>query len=136
MDEIVNRYYRKLLRNGFQHTGKIEKPSITLDSVGENYRLCGHTGQYYILVYIDINDDKISDIKYLCTCKPVANVVVEVFCSLLKDKSIQFAESLKEDSFANYVGSNGEDFLKKCHTILELLHLGLNRYKASTLPKS
>jgi hypothetical protein len=41
MDEQVIKYYRRLLKTGFDHVGSLENPSIFLDSVGEKIRVCG-----------------------------------------------------------------------------------------------
>jgi NifU-like protein involved in Fe-S cluster formation len=130
MDELVIKYYRQLLKNGFKYAGAIENPSIYLDSVGEKIRICGSTTNNFVHIYINIADGKIEDVKYLCTCDPIANVVVELLCSLLEGKTIEEAEAITEDSFSGRLGSRGEDFLKKSRGTLELLHRGLARYKS------
>ena len=131
MDELVVKYYRRLCKDGFEHTGSLENPSIFLDTVGEKIRICSHVSHAYIHVYINVRDNTINDIKYLCTCDPTANVVVEILCSLIKGKTIKEAEALTEESFSRALGSCGEDFLKKARGIIELLHRGIARYKAS-----
>jgi NifU-like protein involved in Fe-S cluster formation len=130
MDELVIKYYRRLLKNGFEHTGSLKNPSIYLDSVGEKIRICGSSTRNFMHIYINITDGLIKDVKYLCTCDPTANVVVEILCSLLAGKTIVEAESLTEDSFARALGSRGADFIKKARGILELLNRGLKRYRA------
>jgi NifU-like protein involved in Fe-S cluster formation len=130
MDELVVKYYRRLCKNGFEHTGLLENPSIFLDTVGEKIRICSHVSHAYLHIYINVRDGIIDDIRYLCTCDPTANVVVEILCSLIKGKTIQEAEALTEVSFSHALGSNGEDFLKKSRGIIELLHRGMTRYKA------
>jgi NifU-like protein involved in Fe-S cluster formation len=130
MDELVVKYYRRMCKTGFEHTGSLENPSIFLDTVGERIRICSHVGHAYIHIYINIRDGIIDDIKYLCTCDPTANVVVEILCSLVKGKTIKKAEALTEESFSRALGSRGEEFLKKSRGIIELLHRGINRYKA------
>jgi hypothetical protein len=62
MDELVIKYYRKLLRAGFEHAGSLEKPSIFLDSVGEKIYICGNIGRDYMHIYINISEDTIDDI--------------------------------------------------------------------------
>jgi NifU-like protein involved in Fe-S cluster formation len=128
MDELVIKYYRRLLKNGFEYAGSIENPSIFLDSVGEKIRICGSSTQNFIHVYINIVDSTIKEAKYLCTCDPTANVVVEILCSLLKGKTVKEAKGLTEESLSSVLGSRGEEFLIKCRGILELLHRGLDRY--------
>ncbi len=132
MDELVVKYYRRLCKTGFEHTGEIENPSIFLDTVGEKIRICSHVSHAYVHIYIKVRDDVIDDIKYLCTCDPTANVVVEILCSLIKGKTLKEAEALTEESFAEALGSRGEEFLKKARGIIELLHRGIERYKAGT----
>jgi NifU-like protein involved in Fe-S cluster formation len=131
MDELVVKYYRRMCRSGFEHIGKLENPSIFLDTVGEKIRICAHVSHAYMHIYINVRDGMIDDIKYLCTCDPTANVVVEIFCKLLKGKSIQEAEALTEESFTGELGGGGEEYREKAAGIIELLHRGLARYKAS-----
>jgi NifU-like protein involved in Fe-S cluster formation len=131
MDELVVKYYRRLCRTGFEHTGELEKPSIFLDTVGEKIRICSHVSHAYMHIYINVQNGIIDDIKYLCTCDPTANVVVEILCNLVKGKTIQEAEDLTEKDLSRALGSTGEEFLKKVRGIIELLHRGIARYKAA-----
>ena len=131
MDEAVIKYYRRLLRNGFEHAGSLENPSIFLDSIGEKIYICGHVGRDYMHVYVNVSESTITDIKYLCSCDPTANVVVEILCTLVKNKTLEESGQLTEDSFVQILGSNGEEFLKKCRGIIELLRRGISRYQSA-----
>ena len=131
MDEILVKAYRKLCREGFQHTGEIKNPSIYLDTVGEKIRVCAHITHAYLHIYINVKKDIIDDIKYLCTCDPTANVAVEILCSLLQGKTIKEAEAITEKDFTKALGSAEEEFLKRVRGIIELLHRGIAHYKAS-----
>jgi NifU-like protein involved in Fe-S cluster formation len=128
MDKCVIKYYRKLLRTGFSYAGRLENPTIFLDTVGEKIRICGMRASNYIHIYINISNGRLEEIKYLCTCDPTANVVVEIFCSLVERKTIQEALSLKQTLFIQVLGGGDEEFLKKVEGILELLKRGLDRY--------
>jgi NifU-like protein involved in Fe-S cluster formation len=131
MDELVVKYYRRLCRKGFEHTGELENPSIFLDTVGEKIRICSHVSHAYMHIYICVCNGIINDIKYLCTCDPTANVVVEIMCGLVKGKTLQQAWALTEGSFTAALGGGGEEYRKKSRGIIELLHRGISRYKAS-----
>ena len=131
MDEAVIKYYRKLLRTRFEYSGTLENPSIFLDSVGEKVLICGSTGDFMQL-YINVINNRIDDIKYMCQCDPTANVAVEILCALLKGKTLDDAATLKEEAFSQFLGSNGEDFGKKARGLLELLNKGIIRYKIHT----
>jgi len=130
MDELVVKFYRQLCREGFKHTGELKNPTIFLDTVGEKIRICSHVSHAYIHIYIKIRHGIIDDIKYLCTCDPTANVVVELLCSLVKGKTIKEAENITEKDFSQALGGGDEEFRKKVRGIIELLHRGLARYKA------
>lgn len=130
MNECVVKYYRKLLKTGFAYSGCLENPSIFLDTVGEKIRVCGSTRHHYLHLFINISEGRLEEIKYLCTCDPAANVVVEVFCGLVEKKTIEEALALKPESFLEVTGGGDEDFLKKARGILELLKRGLDRYTA------
>jgi NifU-like protein involved in Fe-S cluster formation len=133
MDEQVIKYYRQLCKTGFKYSGSLENPSIFLDTVGEKIRICSHVTNAYLHIYINVRDEIIDDIKYLCTCDPTANVAVEVFCNLIKGKNIREVESLTVDDFSRMLGSNGDEFIKKAAGLIELLHRGLERFKNGTL---
>ncbi len=133
MDEKVIQYYRKITREGYKYAGSFENPSIFLDSVGEKIPVCSKVFTAYVHIYINISNGIIEDIKYLHTGPPTMNVVAEILCSLVKGRTIEEAETLTEESFSVALGTNGEDFMKAAHGIIELLHRGLDRYKAGIL---
>jgi NifU-like protein involved in Fe-S cluster formation len=130
MDQWVIKYYRNMLKTGFKHTGCLENPSVFLDTVGEKIRICGSTRHNYLHLYINISEGKLEEIKYLCTCDPTANVVVEILGGLVEKKTISEALSLKPEAFSQVIGGGDEDFLKKAQGILDLLKRGLDRYNA------
>jgi NifU-like protein involved in Fe-S cluster formation len=130
MDELVVKYYRRLCKTGFEHAGELENPSIFLDTVGEKIRICSHVSHAYMHIYINIRQDIIEDVKYLCTCDPTANVVVEIFCILIKSKTLKEAWALTEGDFIQALGGGGEEYRKKARGIIELLHRGLARYQS------
>lgn len=132
MDELVVKYYRRMCKTGFENAGEIENPSIFLDTVGEKIRICSHVSHAYMHIYIDIRDGVFETLKYLCTCDPTANVVVEIFCNLLKGKPIKEAQALTVESFIQALGGGGEEFTKKTAGIIELLHRGIARYQAGS----
>jgi NifU-like protein involved in Fe-S cluster formation len=133
MDEAVVKYYRQMCRTGFEHAGSLENPSVFLDTIGEKIRICSHVSHAYMHIFINISQGVIDDVKYLCTCDPTANVVVEILCSLIKGETLEEAEALTEKSFTGMLGGGGEEFLKKVKGIIELLHRGLGRYR-ETIP--
>ncbi len=133
MDEAVIKFYRSLLRNGFQYAGRIENPTIFLDSVGENLPICGKMGKDYLHLYIKVQGDKITEMKYLCTCDPTANVVFEILCALATGKTIAEVSAFTEESFAAVLNSRGEDFLKRAKGSLELINRGISRFKTGAV---
>ena len=108
MDETVVKYYRRLLKEDFPHAGEIEDPSIFVEAIGERMIHCGNTGNYMQL-YLQVADGRIADIKYLCSCEPVANVAVEVLCTLVKGKTLDEAAGLTEEPFYQFLGSRDEE---------------------------
>jgi NifU-like protein involved in Fe-S cluster formation len=127
MDEAVIRYYRRLLREDFPHAGEIKLPTIFVEAIGERMIHCGNTGNYMQL-YLQVADRRITDIKYLCTCEPVANVAVEVLCTLVKGKTLDEATSLTEAAFYQFLGCQSDDLRQKVRGLLELLNEGIVRY--------
>ena len=128
MDEAIIKYYRRLLRTGFESSGSFENPSIFLDSVGEKVLICGSTGDFMQL-YINIVNTIIDDIKYLCVCDPTANVAVEILCTLVKGKTLDKAVCVSEQSFYQFLGCHDTEFEKKVKGLLEMLNRGITRYQ-------
>jgi NifU-like protein involved in Fe-S cluster formation len=135
LDEKVIQYYRKITREGYQYYGKIEKPSIFLDSAGEKIALCSKSVDSYVHIFINIRDGIIAEVKYLCTCRPTTNVAAEIFCFLIKNRSINEAEILTEKLFSEALGTDDAEFLKAARGFIELLHRGLKRYREDVAAK-
>ena len=129
MDEIITRYYRQIVRMGFENCGKLETPSIFMDSSMEKLHPCNATINGYMHLYINIRDNIIENVKYLCLCEPTSNVAVELLCIMIKGKTIEEVEAITETSFIQMTGSKNEEFLKKAKGILDLFSKGLTRYK-------
>ena len=127
MDTAVIKYYRNLLKKGFQNAGSLETPSLLLETIGDG-RVCGSAGDYMRL-FINITNGRIDRMKYLCTCDPTANVAVEILCNLLKGKRLEETETITEDSFFQAVGSRSESLREKANGLLELLNRGLAQYQ-------
>jgi NifU-like protein involved in Fe-S cluster formation len=126
VDEAVIKYYRKLLRTGFEHAGSLDNPSVSLESVGDG-RICGHGD--YMHIFINVANGRIDGIRYLCTCDPAANVAVEILCALAKGKRLEEAQAITEDLFLQAFGTGSEDLRKKAKGLLELLNEGLAKYQ-------
>jgi hypothetical protein len=131
MDQAVIKFYRSLLKNGFANAGSIENPSVFLDSIGENLPICGKLGQDYVHIYMNIRNDKITEISYLCNCDPTANVVFEILCGLLKGTNIRDFETVSPNDFSDIVGSREEEFIKRVKGSLELIRRGIQRYQTA-----
>jgi len=128
VDEAVIKYYRTLLKTGFENAGSFDNPSVFLESVGDG-RVCGHAGDY-MRIFINISNGRVDGIKYLCTCDPTANVAVEILCNLSKGKRVDELKAMTEDSLLDASGTRGEDMQNKAKGLLELLKQGLAQYQA------
>ncbi len=131
MDEVLVKYYRKLIKSGFKHAGSLEVPSVFLNSVEENVPICSSAARRFIHVFINIKKDTIEDIKYLCLCDPTANVAVEILCSLVRGKSIEEARAITAEDFSRELGGESEALRKAADGLLEILHRGFSRYEAA-----
>ncbi len=128
MDKLVIASYRRLLREGFTHAGTLEDPDVFIDSIGEKIQVCGSLGRAYMHIYVNLEGTTIREIRYLCTCDPTANVVIEILCSLAEGKTIDHAESLTEDDFTAALGGGEAEFRKRARDTVELLARGLRRF--------
>jgi NifU-like protein involved in Fe-S cluster formation len=134
MDETVIKYYRRLLKEDFPNAGALDDPSVFMEAIGTKMIDCGNTGNYMQL-YLQVVDRRIADIKYLCACEPVANVAVEILCTLLKGKMLDEAAGLTEEPFYQFLGCRDEELRKKVRGLLELLSEGIARYHSLTRAK-
>ena len=129
MDELVIKYYRQLLRGGFPHVGKIEDPTVFIDSIGERIQVCGSIARAYMHIYITIRNGVIEQMKYLCTCDPTANVAIEILCTLVEGKPVGEINNVTPEMFTGILSSTGEDFLKRAGDMTNLLLQGLQHYR-------
>lgn len=130
MDEIVAERYRQLMRAGFEHAGSFDDPTMFIDTKAEGISICGQAGRDYMNIYIKTSGSVIKEIKYLCSCDPTANVVVEVLCNLAKGKTLKEAKALTREDFFRAIGSDGGGVRRKVWGIVELLNVVINRYEA------
>jgi len=128
MDEAIIKYYRKLLKTRFACAGSIENASIFLDSGEEKVLICGNTGDFMQL-FINVINNRIDDIKYMCVCDPTANVAVEILCTLIKGKTLDEAAAVNDEAFCQFLGSKSEELQKKAGGLLELLNKGIIRFQ-------
>ena len=129
MDEVVAEQYRRLLDTGFRNAGSLDDPTMFIDSKAEGISICDQAGRDYVNIYIKVKNGVISDLKYLCSCDPTANVVVEVLCTLAAGKTLDEAKSLTKEDFFRAIGSDGGGVRRKVWGILELLKVVINRYE-------
>jgi NifU-like protein involved in Fe-S cluster formation len=127
MDQAVIKYYRKLLKEYFPNSGKLENATIFVEAIGQHMLHCNEPGNYMQL-YLQVDDQRITDIKYLCSCEPVANVAVEVLCDYVRGKTLEEAANITEEPFYQIIGSNSEEVSIKIKGLLELLHEGIASY--------
>ena len=130
MNQAIVKYYRQLLKDDFPYSGNIENASVFVEAVGEKMVHCGNAGNYMQL-HLNISDGKIADIRYLCSCEPVANVVIEILCDLVKGKTLGDAYATREELIYDRVGCDGgeDDELRlKTRGLLELLREGIGKY--------
>jgi NifU-like protein involved in Fe-S cluster formation len=132
VEEAVIKYYRWLLKTDFQNAGSIENAAIFVEAVGERMIHCGNTGNYMQL-YLNVTDNIIDDIKYLCSCEPTANVAVEILCTLAKGKTLAEAASLPEQKFYQFLGCDGDELKIKVRGLLELLNDGISKYESGMI---
>jgi NifU-like protein involved in Fe-S cluster formation len=71
----------------------------------------------------------IDNIKYLCTCGPTVNVVMELLCTLAKGKSLAEAKNLTEEAFSQAVNSRDDEFLKKTRIAIVLMKEGIKGFE-------
>ncbi|MFC2039101.1 iron-sulfur cluster assembly scaffold protein [Chloroflexota bacterium] len=131
MDEVVTEVYRKLLQDGFESAGTFDNPTMFIDTKAEGISICGLGGTDYMNIYIMIEDDIITDIKYLCSCDPTANVVIEALCKLVKGLTIDQAKALTKEQYYEIIGSDGGTVRRKVWQAIELLNRVFNRFQAA-----
>lgn len=127
MNQAVTKFYRNLIRRNFPNSGRLKNASIFVEAIGQHMLHCGEAGNYMQL-YLKVDNDLVTDAKYLCSCEPITNVAVEILCNLVKGKTLEEAADLKEESFLQIIGSRDEEICKKVQGLIELLHEGITSY--------
>ncbi len=127
MDEIVAEKYKELMKEGFKNAGSFEEPSYFIDSKAEGIHICGKGESDYINVYVKVKNGIIDDIRYLCSCDPTANVVIEALCELTRGLSIEEARNIPKEKFYEWIGSEGGGVRRKVWGTIELINRVFNR---------
>jgi NifU-like protein involved in Fe-S cluster formation len=130
MDEAVSAYYRKLMQEGFKNAGEIENPTMFIDSKAEGVSICGQGKTDFMNIYIQVKDRVITDVRYLCSCDPTANVVIEILCNLAKGLTLEKAKDINKDQFYEIIGSSRGPIRQKVWGAVELLNRVIKRYEA------
>ena len=132
MDELIVKNYRRLVKSGFKYAGSFENPSIFLtDQTGERIRVCMNIGSYLNL-YINVKENSITGIKYLCICNPATNIAIEFLCTLVDGKTLKEAGAITEDSFVKLLGGRSDEIRPQINSLIQLLKIGLERYQKTT----
>jgi len=129
VDEIIAEKYRHLMKTGFAHAGEMDQPSDFIDTRAEGISICEQATRDYMNIFVKIENDEIKDLKYLCSCDPTSNVVIEALCNLVIGKTINEARLLTKEDFFQNIGSNGGGVRRKVWGIMELLHRIIYRHE-------
>jgi NifU-like protein involved in Fe-S cluster formation len=122
-------YYRKIIRSGFKNAGSFENPSIYLNTFTSRTKVCQNLSGY-MRISLKVENNIITDAKYLCSCDPAGNVAVEIFCDLIKGKTIKEASTLKPEAFFAALGEPSEELGKSANALIELLNEGVTKFRA------
>jgi hypothetical protein len=71
----------------------------------------------------------VTDIKYLCSCDPTANVVVEVLCDLVRGMNLEQAKTLDKERFYKAIGTGGGAVPRKVWGAIHLMTQVIKRYE-------
>ena len=124
------------MQEGFINAGQVENPTMFIDTKAEGVSICGQGSQDFMNIYIKVTDGVISDIKYLCTCDPTANVVVETLCVLAGGKTLEEAKALSKEQFFDVIGSSGGNVYRKVWGTVELLNRVIKRWEVKQEEKN
>ena len=124
MDEAVKQLYRKLIKENFPNSREIEKPSVFLEANRRHMAHCSESGNY-IQLFIKIEDRRITDISYLCSCEPTTNVVLEILCELARGITLEEADHLMAEYFYQIIGSREETIRVTVQGVMGLFRAGL-----------
>jgi len=130
MDDVLAAKYRSLVETGFPNAGSLENPSMFIDSKAEGVSICGGGSTDFMNIYIKVVDGVIEDVRYLCTCDPAANVVVEVLCDLARGKTVDEAKALTKEQFFQAIGTDAGSVSRKVWGAIELMKRVIARFEA------
>jgi NifU-like protein involved in Fe-S cluster formation len=130
----VAEMYRKLNQQGFKNAGSIDGPTLFIDTKAEGVSICGQGRSDFMNIYVKATDGVVTEIKYLCSCDPTANVVVEVLCDLVRGKTLEQARTLAKEQFYEAIGTSGGSVSRKVWAAIQLMTLVIKRYEVAGSP--
>ncbi len=122
MEQLVLDYFKKIIAQGFPNLGRLENPTVRVDSKTENINIC-ETGDRDQL-YLDLKTDgaTVEEIKYQCDlCDPTGFVTAEILCELVKGKEVTALENCTYVDFTGVLGGESEQLERHVKGVLELL---------------
>lgn len=117
------------MKNGFKNAGSFENPTMFLDTREEDISICGRAGTDYMNIFFSVRDGVIEDVKYMCSCDPPANVIIEVLCDLVRGRTLEQAKAIEKEEFFEVIGSDGGVVRRKVWGAIELLNRVIYRYE-------
>jgi len=127
MDQAIIKFYRNLLKTGFTYAGEIESPSVFVNALSEGIAVCGKN-ENYMNLYIDIRDNTVQAMKYLCICEPTTNVAIEILCALATGKPLHEIKKITAESIAVLAERSNEELIDKAGKLIELMNRGIENY--------
>lgn len=131
MNEIIAEKYRRLMQEGFKNAGTIDNPTMFIDAKAEGVSICGQGKNDFMNIYLKTNSDTITEIKYLCSCDPTANVVIENLCDLVSGLTLEKAKALTKEQLYKSIGCEDGIIHRKAWAAIELLNRVIKRYEVA-----
>jgi NifU-like protein involved in Fe-S cluster formation len=127
----VAEIYRRMTKEGFKNAGSIDNPTLFIDTKAEGVSICGQGRSDFMNIYLKATSGVVTEIKYLCSCDPTANVVVEALCDLVRGMTLEQARTLTKEQFYEALGTSGGSVPRKVWAAIELMTIVIKRYEAS-----
>jgi len=121
-------YFKKIIAQGFPHQGRLENPTIRVDSKTENIDICETGDRDQLYLDLVIAGMTVEDIKYQCDlCDPTGFVTAEILCALVTGKPVSEIGRFTSEDFDAVLGGVSEQLKRHSEGVLKLLAVALTK---------
>jgi NifU-like protein involved in Fe-S cluster formation len=133
MEQLVLDYFKKVMAAGFPNQGRLESPTVRVDSKTENINICETGDRDQLYLDLKVERGTVVEIKYQCDlCDPTGFVTSEILCELVSGKGLGDLNNFSFEDFENRLGGASEQLRRHVQGALQLLKVAVTRTSSAS----